>query len=190
MHAATWLDWVILILLLTFTIRGILRGTIAQVFAFLGVAAGIWIMGFVSRAVGHHWEQARPTFVYGFLRWLVAVLAGLAVASLFQWWGEKLGEASHKGPLGTLDRMGGGLLGLLLGALLSAALALVAVDLPTPAFAREAALRGVVSPVLLAGGARASAWHDEAYPGGRWLHRQFETAARRVEFARRAARAR
>ncbi len=174
----TWMDLVVLVLLLSFTIRGILRGTVAQGFAFFGLIAGIVVGAAVSHAVGQHWRDARPAFVFTVLRWLVSGLGGLAVATLFGWWGEALAKAVHEGPFGWLDRSLGGVVGLAFGAALSAVLVLVALQAPGLGFARGSAVRGRSARPLVHVAAGVTAWHGVPVPGAGWLHGQFVTAER------------
>jgi uncharacterized membrane protein required for colicin V production len=176
----TWLDWAFLILLLAFTIRGILRGTVAQVFAFMGLFFGIWATCVVAHWVGEHWHGARPAIVYATLQWLVAALAGLAVAGLFEWWGERAGEATHKGPFGWLDRLFGGILGLVLGLGVGAIIAVILLQAPFMRFARPAAGHSVFVRRVVVEGEHLTATQVTLIPGGRWLHGQFVSAAHRL----------
>ncbi len=180
----TWVDGVVLVLLASFTIRGILRGTVAQVFAFFGLLAGIWTGAQLSHWVGDHWRDARPALVFVFLRWVVSGLGGLAVVSLFAWWGELVAKAVHAGPLGWLDRTLGGALGLAFGAGVAAVVVLLLVLAPGLGFARAAAARGVATRPLVVAGARATAWRGVPVPGAHWLHGQFATAEHRLSLSR------
>src|SRR5258706_15304763 len=103
----TWLDWVILVLVFSFAIRGLARGTLGQIFGLAGLIAGLWTASWVSQWVGAHWESARPAAVFWALRWLVAILAGLAAASLFEWLSHHVREAVDASPAKWLDRPGG-----------------------------------------------------------------------------------
>ncbi|MBI5168856.1 MAG: CvpA family protein [Candidatus Eisenbacteria bacterium] len=172
----TGLDWIALVLMLVFVIRGILRGTIAQVFAFIGMLAGLAVTVAVAAWVGSHWREARPGPVYFLLRWLVAILAGMAISALFHWWGELVAKAAHDGPFGWLDRLGGGFIGFSIAVLLSSLLVLSAVQAPLLSFARNDAKRGVVARPLLRAGERATAWRALPVPGTRWLHQQYVSA--------------
>jgi len=174
----------VLVLLLVFTIRGFLRGTVAQVFAFCGLVIGVVVAAWVSHWVGDRWHDARPAFFFLLLRWLVAALAALAVVTLVGWCGEAIAKAIHEGPLGWLDRLGGGVIGLGFGAALAAIVALVALLAPGFGFARTAAQRGVCGRPLVSGGARATAWRDVPVPGVAWLHRQFVIAEHRFSIPR------
>ena len=165
---------------MAFTIRGLLRGTIAQVFAFLGLFLGIWATSIVAHWIGEHWHNARPAVFFAIMHWLVAGLAGLAVASLFQWWGEQAGAATHKGPLGGLDRLVGGCIGFAFGLGLAAVLVVFAVQSPFTTFARPAARQSRYAGRLVGAGERLTARRAAWVPGGDWLHGQFASAARRI----------
>src|SRR5207249_11554952 len=56
----TWLDWAILVLVLSCAVRGFLRGTVAQVFVVLGLLTGAvggsWVYGWVAE----QWSGAEP----------------------------------------------------------------------------------------------------------------------------------
>jgi uncharacterized membrane protein required for colicin V production len=180
----TWLDGITLVLLISFSIRGILRGTVAQVFAFFGLLAGIWAGAWLSHWVGDHWREARPAFVFALLRWVVSGLGGLAVATLFAWWGEVVGKAVHEGPLGWLDRSLGGVLGLAFGAGVAAIFVLLALQAPGFGFARAVAARSISARPLVGLGVRATAWRGVPVPGAGWLHGQFASAAHRLSLPR------
>ncbi len=176
----TGLDWIIAVLVLVFVVRGTLRGTIAQVFAFIGMLAGLAAAVSVAAWVGSHWAGASPGPVFFLLRWLVAILAGMAIPALFHWWGELVAKAAHDGPFGWLDRLVGGLVGFSIAVLLSSVLVLLAVQAPLLDFARNDAKRGVVARPLIDLGVRVTAWRALPLPGARWLHRQFVSAQHRL----------
>lgn len=174
-----------MILTAAFVVRGLLRGTIAQVFAFLGVGLGVLTTSAVADAVGLHWHAAEPVWAFTALRWLVAVLAGLGVAALLQWWGGLLAKAVHDGPFGWLDRTVGALVGLTIGTVLSTAVLVLLLQAPGLEFARPLVARGVTSAPLIEAGDRASEW-GRALPGGLWLHEQLRSASRRLAARRQA----
>lgn len=166
---------------MTFTVRGILRGTIAQVFAFLGMLFGAWVLLLVGHWVGEHWAGARPVAVFVVIRWLVAVLAGLAIASVFEWWGHLIAKATHDGPFGWLDRVGGGAVGAALGLVVVTLAALLMLQPPMLSMSGRVALRGrAVRPLVHAGAAGTGAVRSRV-PWGPWLHQQFLTAGRRLD---------
>ncbi len=174
----------VLVLLLAFAIRGTLRGTIAQVFAFFGFTLGLWSGAWVLQWVGMHWQGAQPKVVFLVLRWTVAVIAGLGIAALFQWWGELVAKAAHDGPFGWLDRIVGGVVGLALGAMAAALVVLLAVQAPGLGFARTAAFQGRTARPLIRQGTRCTSFHSPLVPGSRWLHGEFVSAEGRLGVAR------
>ena len=166
-------------------VRGLLRGTIAQVFAFFGILLGVLAGSFVLDWVGAHWRHARPEWVFLLLRWTVAVLTGFGVAAVLQWWGDLLAKAAHEGPFGWLDRTVGGLVGLVIGILASTAFVVVLLQTPGLEFARKAAAQGVTPAPLIEAVDRASEW-SMRLPGGLWLHEQLRSASRRLAARRQA----
>ena len=172
-------------LLITFVVRGLLRGTLAQVFAFFGVLLGVLAASFVADWVGAHWRSARPEFVFSVLRWVVACLSGFGVAALLNWWGELLAKAAHDGPFGWLDRAVGAIVGCVIGILVCAGVVVLLLQAPGLEFARTVAARGVTAGPLVAAGDRVSEWGIRL-PGGLWLHEQLRSAARRLAARRQA----
>jgi uncharacterized membrane protein required for colicin V production len=168
------------VLVLLFAIGGFLRGTIAQVFVVLGLLVGSWAALFVSGWVGAHWHGARPVVAFLALRWLVAVLAGLAVAALFQWWGDSLGRAVREGPLGWLDRGGGFLVGATLGAIVGSLGLLAALTIQNPSAPGVVAARARVSAPAMGVCAGVCALGEAYLPGSGWLKQRFLAAKRRA----------
>ena len=175
----------LVVLTAAFLVRGLLRGTLAQVFAFFGIVLGFLAGSAVADGIGTHWRGARPVLVFEVLRWLVAILVGLGVTSLFHWWGELLAKAVHDGPFGWLDRALGAVVGLTSGTLVSTAVVVLLLQAPGLEFARPLVARGVTSAPLLAAGDRASEW-SRSLPGGFWLHEQLRSASRRLAARRQA----
>jgi uncharacterized membrane protein required for colicin V production len=172
------MDGLVFVLLFLFTIRGILRGTVAQGFAFFGLIVGIWVGAGLSHWIALRWHDAQPAFVFTILRWVVAGLAGLAITTLFGWWGEMVGAAVHKGPLGWLDRLIGGAVGLAFGAALGAIVVLVALQAPGFGFARVPARQGITARPLVRAGVAVTGRRGVPVPGTAWLHAQFVSAER------------
>ena len=166
-------------------VRGLLRGTLAQVFGFAGLVLGVIASSAVADWVGAHWRMARPEVVFTLLRWLVAGLCGLSVAAVLHWWGELLAKAAHGGPFGWLDRAMGALLGLATGLICCVAVLVLLLQAPGLEFARPLAARGWTTAPLIAAGDLAGEW-GKSLPGGLWLHEQLRSAARRLA-ARRPA---
>ena len=140
---------------MVFAIRGLIRGSVRQVFGLLGFVGGLWLAVLVSRWVGAQWLGARPAAVYWVLRWLVVAFAALAFASFFHWWGSLLGKAVQAGPAGWLDRVLGVPLGALIG--MTWALALVTLALLAPGSLRvgAAVTQARTAHALVSAGARA-----------------------------------
>jgi hypothetical protein len=134
----------------------------------------------VSRWVGAQWTGARPAVVFGTLRWLVAALAGISVASLCYWWGILLRKAVQAGPAGWLDRVLGFPLGAMIG--MSWAIVLVALALLAPrSFGMQAAAaRARTAHTLVGTGARACDWIEARVPVLHGLGRLLHEAERRA----------
>lgn len=117
--------------------------------------------------------------LYFVLRWLVAGLAGLAVAAVFQWWGDTIAKAAHEGPFGWLDRLSGGLIGAAMGVAIAAVVILLL--LQPSLFAATAGVAGRAAyarPMVRAGLAVTSS--ASRLPGGAWLHGRFAAADGRL----------
>lgn len=140
---------------------------------------GLWVAGWISQWVGSHWEGARPAVVFGALRWVVAALGGLAIASLFQWWGELLSGAVEKSPVGWLNRVGGFFVGAAIGLAVAAFVMLAMLLGPWPRAVSAAAARATMTSPLMSGSARACAFGERYFAGGHWLRQRFLTAGRR-----------
>jgi hypothetical protein len=154
------------------------------VFGLLGLLLGFFAAAWVLRWVGAHWEGARPAVVFWAMKWLVAALAGLVIAAMFQWWGERIASAIHEGPLGTLDRLGGAAVGVVLGVLLAAFFVLGAMVFPWDAGVRTTAARSRTALPLLGAGAQLGRLDDRIVPGARSWGQRFASAERRTRRAR------
>ncbi len=160
-----------------FVVSGILRGSVAQVFAFMGTVLGLIVGALVADLVGTHWRGAHPEYLYLLLRWAVALLVGFGLAGLIQWWGGTLSKAVHDGPFGGLDRGLGAVIGLALGSVTAAVLLVFLFQVPGLGLVQRTAARGVLAPPILAAADRAGEW-GRILPGGLWLHEQTSRAAR------------
>lgn len=118
--------------------------------------------------------------VFLVLRWLVAVLAALAVNSLVVWWGDMLAGAVKQSPVGWLDRAMGFVVGGVFGASVAALVLLAAFRVPWPSEPREWASAARVSPSMFAGAVKACEVGDRYLPGSNWLKTQFQAAAREL----------
>ncbi len=183
MPGVYWLDWVAALVVLIFALRGLWQGTIRQCFGLLGLAAGIWSLCAFSQWVGTHWQGARPAVVFWALRWLVALLAGLAAAALCKWWGDLLSEGVNATGLGWLDRTGGFLFGASLGACLVVAAFVLMLTVPWPRDAALLAARSRAVRPARAGPSWLFARSDRFIPGGEWPRRVLRDADRRLRLA-------
>jgi uncharacterized membrane protein required for colicin V production len=165
---------------LVFVIRGLVRGSVRQMFGLLGLVCGLWLAVLVSRWVGAQWPGARPAVVFWVLRWVVVAFAGLAVASLFHWWGSLLGKAVLAGPAGGLDRVFGGLLGALIGMMWAIALVTLALFAPRLVGARTAVTQALTAHALVSTGARACDAVEARVPMLHGLGRLLHEAERRA----------
>ena len=172
-------------MILVLAIRGLVQGTIRQVFALLGVVLGFWSLCAVSQWVGSHWQGARPAAVFWALRWLVALMAGLAAASLFQWFGELLSGAVQKSLVGWLDRLGGFLVGAGIGACIAAVALVAMLAIPWPRYAAGWAAQARSTPKVLRGADWAVARIGPFVPGSDGLKGVLQNAERRLQHAAR-----
>ncbi len=156
--------------------RGILRGLVAQVFVLLGLGAGLWAASWVAVWLGGHWAQARPAVFFVPLTWLVAGLAGMAVASVSQWLGDRLGKVVRSGPLSWPDRILGLPAGAALGVVVTTLTLLVALSLPWPREAREAVRGARTVGMWMKGGERVCRLVGDGFPGSQWLAERFRRA--------------
>lgn len=164
-----------------FAVRGLVRGTVGQFFSLIGLLAGLWGAGWVSTWLMHRWLDARPAFVFGVLRWVVAGFAGLAIATVFQWLGDLLGKAVKASPAGFFDRVGGMALGAGLGVLVASLTMLGALLTTWPTAIGDAAARSRFSVPLMTAGARVCGIEQRFFPGSDWLEEKFLAARRRAQ---------
>jgi len=148
-----------------------------------------WLCGYVSfmavsQWVGAHWSGARPAAVFAVLRWLVAMLSGLAVLAIFQIVGERIGEGVHKTVLGPLDRFGGLLLGALYGAFVVVVALVVMLLTPWPREAARWATDARVTPLLLQQTQHILAF-DDHIPGLQGVRHALDRASSRARLASR-----
>lgn len=153
---------------------------VSQIFAVLGLCAGLWAAGWVSPWLGAAWCDTQPAMAFMILRWVVVATVALAVASLFHWWGEVVRGALKATPAGWLDRIGGFAFGSALGATVVVFALLGILHLPWPRELPAAAARARLAKPMLSDAARVCAFGSRYVPGSRWLERRFSTAARRA----------
>jgi hypothetical protein len=169
-----------LVLVLLAAIRGYLRGTVAQVFVVMGLVAGFYVALSISRWMGAHWSGARPAAVYLVLRWMVAGLVGLALATGFRWWGASMAKAVREGPLSWVDRGIGMLIGAAIGATVCALGLLGALQFDQPNGPGVLAARARVGPSAMGTAASVCGFGEGFLPGCRWLKQRFQVAEERA----------
>ena len=169
---------------IAFAIGGGIRGATAQVFGLLGVLTGLWAAVFVSGWVADHWLGARPAAVFTVLRFLVAGLSGLALAAVFQWWGDRLAKAVREGPLGWFDRGIGALVGAGLGGIVGALILLVALTIQRPSGPATAVAQSRTVEAEMRVAADACSLGVGVVPGSGWLKQRFLAAKRRAAHLR------
>jgi hypothetical protein len=169
-----------LVLVLLAAIRGYLRGTVAQVFVVMGLVAGFYVALWISRWMGGHWSGARPAAVYLLLRWMVAGLVGLALATAFRWWGSSMAKAVREGPLSWVDRGIGMLIGGAIGATVCALGLLGALQFDQPNGPGVYAARARVGPSAMGAAASVCGLGETFLPGCKWLKKEFQAAEERA----------
>jgi uncharacterized membrane protein required for colicin V production len=175
---------VILVWVAVFAVHGFLRGSVAQVFVVVGLVVGLWAVFWVARWLGVHWRGAQPAWVYVTLLWIVAAMAGMAAASLLQWWGERLGQAVRSSPIGWLDRGAGFGVGAVVGLLVAALLVMAALLVPAPRAVAGQIARSRSATPLLTEAAQACSVSRRFLPGSGWLADRFRMARERAQRAR------
>jgi hypothetical protein len=155
-------------------------GVISQLFAILGLVAGIWVAGWVSHWVGTQWYGAEPAAPFLVLRVLVTITAGLATVTLIRWWAELLRNAVKGTPVGWVDRPAGFLLGACVGVIVAVFLILGALLVPRPRAIPEAAAHSRLARPTMERAARACSLGKRFFPATGWLRRRFLEAERRA----------
>ena len=174
----------ILVWIAVFAIGGFLRGSVAQVFSVVGLLVGLWAAIWVERWLSAHWQGAQPALVYTALRWIVTILAGLAVVSLIQFWGEQIGRAVRTTPVGWLDHGGGVAVGAAVGLLTAALGIMLALMAPGSPRAAQEVARSRNGVPLMAGAAQACSLSVRFVPAGPWWVKRFQDARRCAEATR------
>lgn len=180
MSYLTWVDWLLLLIVFVQAIRGAYTGAVRQCFGILGAVAGLWVALWIAEWVGRHWLDARPALIFGMLRWIVAALGGLAVATVFQFWGETLGDAVKKARLTVVDRAAGTVFGALIGGILVTLILMLALLTRWPHVVGDTAAEARLAAPLMATGARITSVEDSIFPGSAWLKQKFLDAGRRA----------
>ena len=169
-----------LVVVILLAIRGYLRGTVAQVFVVVGLVFGFYAALAISRWIGQHWDGAKPAGLYLVLRWMVATLVGLALATAFRWWGSSMAKAVRDGPLRWLDRSGGLLIGAGVGTTVCTFGLLGALQFEHPKGPGMVAAQARAGAATMGAAAAVCTVGEPFLPGLGWLKEQFLAAERRA----------
>jgi len=144
-----WLDVVLLILLGLSAFQGLMRGLIKTVFSIIGVIVAIVAASrFYDTVSG--WFGFAENAVFNAFAFVVVLVAVMVIFSLLA---NMLRSFTSTIMLGWADRLGGALLGLLIGALLLGAALSVWISLFSPAVAAESSIAAFLAgkfPLVLA----------------------------------------
>jgi len=168
--------------MIAFAARGWFKGAVGQAMSVVGIVLGLWAAGWISQWVGHHWQGARPAVMFLALRYCVAALGGLAIASLFEFWGTLLRQAiGAAGPAGALDRIAGIGVGLASGAAVAALILVIALWTTWPPQLAPAAARTRASAPLLKAALQVCETGQQVLPGSGWLKQRILSAQQRAQ---------
>jgi len=165
-------------LVLIVAIGGYFRGTVRQVFSLLGIVAAAFAVAWTSQWVGHQWLGARPAVFFLALRWLVALMTGLVLVSLFDWMGARLGEGLKNSSLGWLDRLGGFVVGAMLGVVWAAVLLIVVLLVARPPQVAAAVHSSRLGDPVLRQAQHACVLGERVIPGSAWLEHRIDAVRR------------
>ncbi len=143
-----WIDMVGLGLVGLFLVLGLVRGLWWQVIRLLGVATAVGLARVLSPrltpTVAESFPELSASITYG-LVWFALFVSGLVVASLLGLIGKRALEAMQ---LGIVDRVGGGLAGVVTGLLFHSAVLVVLCGLGSDGWT-ERTMEGTKSALLL-----------------------------------------
>jgi hypothetical protein len=153
---------------------------VAQVFSALGIFAGLWTGLWVSHWLDAAWRGAQPFLVFLVLRWIVAGLVGVALATLLQWCGDRLGRLVQAGPMAWLDRGGGFSIGAFFGLVTIAMAMMVSLLVREPRGLSQSVAAARTAEPMMATAAEACSLSSRYLPGGRWWTEKFRKAHHRT----------
>jgi membrane protein required for colicin V production len=113
-----WLDIVIIVVAIIFGIMGLWKGAIKAVFGIAGLVGGIALAGHYYQPFATMLSPGEASWA-GIAAYAIILIAILIVASVIGWFVAKLVNFVA---LGWLDKLVGGILGVVIGALLCAAI--------------------------------------------------------------------
>jgi len=181
------MDWLALVLVLSFAVRGWIRGFLSQLFALAGIIVALYVAGWLSQWVGGQWLHARPAVIFLFLRAVVAIFGALAVAALFGWLGSVARDAVREGPLGVIEGPGGLAIGASIGTVFVVLTMFLALAIPWPDAVAVTAARARLAVPMMRGAAEVCGAAERWSPGMSWLRKKFLKAERRARGVTRSA---
>jgi membrane protein required for colicin V production len=134
-----WLDIVILIYLGISVISGLMQGLIRTVFSIVGVIVGIFLASHFYKQLGDILTFISNKDAANIVAFAIILLAVMGIAALIAW---ILRAFIKKIMLGWVDRVGGAVLGLLLGALSVSAFLAIIVKYTSAGFIIDSKLAG------------------------------------------------
>lgn len=143
-----WLDVVGLVLVLYFLVVGARRGMWWQIVRMLGIVASVAVARAITPRLAPRFADAFPDLgerIAGGIVWTIVILLGLLVVALVGRLGK---ESLEEAEFGLVDRVGGGLAGLLTGLVVHAALVLCLCQTTSQDWS-VAAVRGTTSQRLV-----------------------------------------
>jgi membrane protein required for colicin V production len=134
-----WIDIVIIIYLIISVVSGIAQGLIRSILSIVGLIVGIVLAANFYKQFGDVLSFIHNSQVADIVAFIVILLAVMAIAALIAFVLRSLIKAVM---LGWIDRLGGAVFGLLLGALSVSALLAVVVKLTSTSLITDSALAG------------------------------------------------
>jgi membrane protein required for colicin V production len=134
-----WLDIVILIYLAVSVISGLVQGLIRTVLSIVGVIVGIFLASHFYIQLGNALTFISNKDTANIVAFIIILLAVMIVAAIIAWLLKSIIKAIK---LGWVDKLGGAVLGLILGALSVSAFLAIIVKYTSASFIVDSKLAG------------------------------------------------
>jgi membrane protein required for colicin V production len=134
-----WLDIVILIYLAVSVISGLVQGLIRMVLSIVGVIVGIFLASHFYIQLGNALTFISNKDTANIVAFIIILLAVMIVAAIIAWLLKSIIKAIK---LGWVDKLGGAVLGLILGALSVSAFLAIIVKYTSASFIVDSKLSG------------------------------------------------
>jgi membrane protein required for colicin V production len=134
-----WLDIVILIYLAVSVISGLVQGLIRTVLSIVGVIVGIFLASHFYIQLGNALTFISNKDTANIVAFIIILLAVMIVAAIIAWLLKSIIKAIK---LGWVDKLGGAVLGLILGALSVSAFLAIIVKYTSASFIVDSKLSG------------------------------------------------